>query len=269
LTDIAKKLDATRRNFLKSSAAGAAGILVTGSRVREAQAQASVWPATGVLQINPAIDNCRVVYVKDQAMVKRANYGNFSDANKNAIDHVRVKANVERMACALARQTTPAAAWPVIFRKPPTKNWNQVLVAIKVNAVGNYGRCICTGLSADAGPYPPRDSGAGGSGGSGGAGGAAGVAAGAGGAAGGGVGGVLAGAAGAAAQVAATEAGCACGVAVGSVASGVMPIAAAIGGIVARIGRRASKVEKERAEVAEKKRNSPPTCPGADKKRTK
>jgi hypothetical protein len=137
-----KKFDANRRNFLKSSAAGAAGVLVTGSRVREAQAQASVWPATGYIQINPAIDNCRVVYVKDAAMVKRANYANFGDANKNAIDHARVKANVERMACALARQTTPAAAWPVIFRKPPTKNWPDVKVAIKVNACGNVSPCI-------------------------------------------------------------------------------------------------------------------------------
>jgi hypothetical protein len=131
-----------RRNFLKASAAGAAGIMIAGAHKKAHAQNGSPWPATGYMQINPDIDNCRVVFLTDTSMLKRQTYNSFSDANNNAIDHDKVRANIDRMACALARKNTAAEAWPVIFRKPAAKSWAQVKVAMKVNANYHYSPCI-------------------------------------------------------------------------------------------------------------------------------
>jgi hypothetical protein len=127
----------SRRDFLKTSAVGAAGVLVTVSNLRDALAQeTSSWPATGYLQINPSIDNCRVAYITDASMITRLGYNNFGDANNNAIDFAKVQANMDKMAVALARKATAAEAWATIFRKPTAKTWAQVKVAMKVNTCG-------------------------------------------------------------------------------------------------------------------------------------
>src|SRR5512135_1551897 len=93
-----------RRDFFKASAAGAAGVWVASKAgTAGAQASGSPWPATGVMQINPNIDNCRVAYITDTAMLTRTTYNNFTDANNNAVNHALVKTNLDKMACALAR----------------------------------------------------------------------------------------------------------------------------------------------------------------------
>jgi hypothetical protein len=151
----------SRRDFFKASAGGAAGVWVA-SRAGTAKAQASgsPWPATGYMQINPDIDNCRVAYITDTSMLTRTTYNNFTDANTNAIDHAKVKANLDKVACALARKASPADAWATIFRKPTAKSWSQVKVAIKVNACGYYKPSVaavakfCEALNALGVPYP-------------------------------------------------------------------------------------------------------------------
>jgi hypothetical protein len=42
------------------------------------------------------------------------------------------------LACALARKATSTEAWATIFRKPDAKAWKDVLVAMKLNAVGGF-----------------------------------------------------------------------------------------------------------------------------------
>ena len=137
-----KKTVESRRNFLKASAAGAAGIMIAGTRKKALAQNGSPWPATGYMQINPNIDNCRVVCLTDPSMLKRQTYTEFVDANNNAIDQAKVKANIDKMACCLARKNTAAEAWPLIFRKPTAKTWAQVKVAIKTNANYHYSPCV-------------------------------------------------------------------------------------------------------------------------------
>jgi hypothetical protein len=139
-----KRTVESRRNFLKISAVGAAGLAIAGTGKKAGAQSGSPWPATGYMQINPNIDNCRVAYITDTSMLKRTTYNNFSDANNNAIDQAKVKANVDRMACALARKSTAAEAWKVIFRKPDAKSWAQVKVAMKLNCCGTFNPCVGT-----------------------------------------------------------------------------------------------------------------------------
>ena len=109
-----------------------------------ANTTASPWPAAGYLQINPNIDNCRVAYVKDAAMMITSGSYDFKNWNTSGINYDVVKANIDKMACALANTTPAAEAWKVIFRKPAGKTWAQVKAAIKVNAVGGYSPNVPT-----------------------------------------------------------------------------------------------------------------------------
>jgi hypothetical protein len=148
----------SRRDFFKTSIAGAAGVWVA-AKAERAGAQTSSWPASGYMQINPNIDNCRVAYITDTSMLTRTTYNNFSDANKNAINHAKVKENLDKMACALARKGTATEAWATIFRKPTAKSWSQVKVAMKINCCGNFSPAVgavakfCEALNALGVPY--------------------------------------------------------------------------------------------------------------------
>jgi hypothetical protein len=60
----------------------------------------------------------------------------FSWEEQNeAIDSARVAFNMDKMAMALAKQGTAAAAWNTIFQQPGGKTWNNVKIAIKVSAL--------------------------------------------------------------------------------------------------------------------------------------
>jgi len=134
------KFQPCRRTFLKTSAVGAAGALVTVGAVPDALAQeTSSWPATGYLQINPNIDNCRVVYVTDPAFITKIGWTNWTDVNTNKLDFAKIKAAIDKMAMCLAKKATAHEAWATIFRKPTSKAWAQVKVAMKVNACGDLG----------------------------------------------------------------------------------------------------------------------------------
>lgn len=148
----------SRRQFLKGSAASVAGIVAASGLSSNASA-ATPWPVTGVLQHNPYIDNLRVVHIVDTTMLYTANYNNFSDANKTGINHVQVKANMDKLACALARKESVTEAWATIFRKPDAKTWAQTKMAMKVNAVGGFSPCasavarMCEVLNSFGMPY--------------------------------------------------------------------------------------------------------------------
>ena len=129
----------SRRNFLKTTAAGSAGLIVSEGLLKKAFSKKGNVPRRGI-EINPNINNLRVVYVEDPAMLESGtstSFGTFSAAN-DKVDADKVKENMDKMACALANEADVATAWGTIFQKPASKNWEDVLIAIKPNcAAGN------------------------------------------------------------------------------------------------------------------------------------
>jgi hypothetical protein len=116
-----------RRDFLKTTAVGATGWAL--SRAKPARA---AWPSSGTMQINPNIDNLRVVACVDPAMAKGGKLSGTSVSAQDAqIDSARVQANMDAMAMALAQKCTPDEAWKTIFRSG--KDWASTVVALKVN----------------------------------------------------------------------------------------------------------------------------------------
>ncbi len=130
-----KKNSTTRREFLKASAASAAGLAVTGmAKSAKAQTRGTAW--TSGMQINSNIDNLRVVCCHDTDMVTGdiISESSFS-AQNDLISTSRVHENIDKMARVLSQASTYASAWSTIFQKPSSKEWNQVKVAFKVNGI--------------------------------------------------------------------------------------------------------------------------------------
>ena len=121
----------SRRNFLSAAAAGAGGLFSAGFFPVFGEESKGGW--VNGMRINPGIDNLRVVNCTDPAMIA-ADPKNWDIVSQNApVVAEKVRANMDAMACALARKGSPAEAWAVIFRKPEAKNWSEVRVAIKPN----------------------------------------------------------------------------------------------------------------------------------------
>jgi hypothetical protein len=134
-----KQVSNSRRSFLKTSAATTAGLAIIGPGMKKASA-ATINTQTinlSTTPINTDIDNLRVASITDSKMMTKVQYGQFVDFNgKSAapiVDYAVVKANMDRLACALAAKTTPAEAWGTIFKIPATKTWATAKAAIKVN----------------------------------------------------------------------------------------------------------------------------------------
>jgi hypothetical protein len=130
-----------RRQFLKTSAAGAAGLVAAGLTPKRARASAkgvkgvTAWPDEG-MEINPNILNTRVVFCHDPAMLTNDVAGdNWSMQGQNEIvDKAVVYASMDKMAVALAETATANQAWAAIFQEP-AKGWGQTQVALKVNCI--------------------------------------------------------------------------------------------------------------------------------------
>lgn len=132
---MAKNFKQERRDFLKASAAGAAALSLGGILPKQARAA----PLPGLawvdgMQINPFIDNLRVVAVNDPAMIGAGTTGTFQSLNEH-VNSALVGFNLDKMAMALADKTDAKTAWINIFQKPAGKTWSQVQVAIKVNCL--------------------------------------------------------------------------------------------------------------------------------------
>jgi hypothetical protein len=94
------------------------------------------------LQVNPAIDNRRVVCCHDVNMLT-SNPVNSTMASQNApVNANLVASNLDQMAMQLAQKPTATEAWSTIFRS--SKSWANTKVAIKTNAIqgstGNHPR---------------------------------------------------------------------------------------------------------------------------------
>lgn len=131
-----QKCSESRRDFLKTSAAGTVGLMVTGSTVKKAFSKPRGGWQDG-MQINSDIDNLRVVFAHDEEMVTdQACEKNFEKYNTH-IDSDKVALNMDKMAMVLAQKSNATTAWSTILRKPDAKKWSNVTVAIKINGIGN------------------------------------------------------------------------------------------------------------------------------------
>ncbi len=139
-----KKSNLNRRDFLKKTAVGTAGLTVGLSLLKPGKANAAVtwapggWPAPtaspNTMQINPNINNLRVVCMYDPNMITNPAFNAWTlDGFVSSISPSVIHTDMDNMAMWLAQQTTPAAAWSTIFQKPASKTWAQVKVAIKIN----------------------------------------------------------------------------------------------------------------------------------------
>ena len=131
-----------RRDFLKTAAAGAAGAMGIGAlRFDKLFAQSTGGWVSG-LQVNPAIDNRRVVCCHDVNMLTSTPPNITWASQNNSVNANLVASNLDQMAMQLAQKTTVADAWSAIFRS--SKPWASTKVAIKTNAIqgttGNHPR---------------------------------------------------------------------------------------------------------------------------------
>ena len=124
-----------RRDFLKTAAAGAAGAMgVSALKFDKIFAQSTGGWVAG-MQINPAIDNRRVICCHDTKMLT-ATPANQTWAGQNAnVDEKQVGANLDQMAMLLTNKTSAADAWSTIFRS--SKSWASTKVAMKTNGIGS------------------------------------------------------------------------------------------------------------------------------------
>jgi hypothetical protein len=133
----------SRRDFLKHSSIAAAGLAAATAGVQKVFSRSSGF--TPGMQINPAIDNLRVVACRDPSM-ENSNPLKWDTVTQNGVvNGQKVSDVMDAMARALSQKTDTLAAWQTILRKPDAKTWQNVQAAIKVN---------CSGLDLTTGHHP-------------------------------------------------------------------------------------------------------------------
>lgn len=154
---MAKKTSAGRRNFLKTSAIGAAGFAIMGPTARKAHADTinTTLVNLSTTPINQNVDNLRVAYLQDApaktvtatSMVRSTNYPGWASFNNptnttTGVNYSLVKTYMDSLACALAAKTDPATAWATLLQKPASKTWATTTAVIKPNAFENMNPCV-------------------------------------------------------------------------------------------------------------------------------
>jgi hypothetical protein len=134
---MATRLHPQRRDFLKVAAVGAAGAAgISAFKFDKLFAQSTGGWVTG-MQINPAIDNARVICCNDPNMLTGPLL-TATFAGQNAVVNAAVvDANMDGMAMQLAQKTNAADAWSTIFRTGNAAGWASTRVAIKTNGIGS------------------------------------------------------------------------------------------------------------------------------------
>jgi hypothetical protein len=131
-----------RRDFLKTAAVGAAGAAgLSALRFEKLFAQSAGGWVSG-MQVNPTIDNKRVVCCHDPNMLTGNPQNTTFTAQNNAVNASVIASNLDEMAKQLAQKASAAEAWSTIFRS--SKPWASTKVAIKTNGIqgstGNHPR---------------------------------------------------------------------------------------------------------------------------------
>jgi hypothetical protein len=131
-------MNKSRRSFLQTTIAGTAGVTLLNPVTNLfAKTQGTLAWASG-MQINPSIDNKRVVCCNDTTMfttVASATAATTFTKQNLAINTNRVEANMDAMVQALSGKTNAIDSWNTIFRKSDAKQWSAIKVAIKVNCI--------------------------------------------------------------------------------------------------------------------------------------
>jgi hypothetical protein len=131
-----KQSGLNRRDFLKKTAVGTAGLTAGLSLLKPGKAAAAA-TATGWtpgMAVNPNISNLRVVSMFDPAMITNPALSAWTvDDYVNAVSASVISTDMDNLAMWLSQKTTPAAAWSTIFQLPAGKTWATVNVAIKIN----------------------------------------------------------------------------------------------------------------------------------------
>jgi hypothetical protein len=149
-----KQCSTGRRRFLQVSAAATAAGVLAGCLGNDNNDEETFDPSssgwTQGMQINPQIDNLRVVMAYDPAMVSADPNGSSIEAQNDVINGGQVESNLDKMAIALAQKSTAAESWSTIFQKPAGKDWADVKCAFKVNclAPGDVPRLAVLGKVA-------------------------------------------------------------------------------------------------------------------------
>ncbi len=130
-------MNRSRRSFLQTAVAGTAGAtLLNPVKLFAAPEGQTAW--SNGMQINPSIDNKRVVCCTDPTMFKDINSATLANTflkQNQAANSLRVEANLDAMVIALSGKASASDGWGTIFRKSSTKQWSEVKVAIKVNCI--------------------------------------------------------------------------------------------------------------------------------------
>ena len=145
----------SRRDFLKTAAAGTVGIAISAAGLQKLFASASggmSWSAG--LKINPAIDNLSVVCCYDEGMLNNKIAYNFA-AQNSSVQATVIQKNMDDMAIKLINgdyNTSAETAWKKIFMKPAAKQWSEVKAAIKVDCsnIQNMPRAAVVGKVCSA-----------------------------------------------------------------------------------------------------------------------
>ncbi len=129
----------SRRSFMKSVGAGAAGLTIAGSGIQSvfAAPRANMAWSNG-MKINDEIDNRKVVCCYDPEMFTDdvlADAANTFQKQNAVVDTGRVEDNLDGMALSLSGKSSVQEAWTSIFRKPADKEWGAVKAALKVNCI--------------------------------------------------------------------------------------------------------------------------------------
>jgi len=145
--NMSKTIDESRRQFLRSTIAGVAGVaggqlsLKGADAAKLSNVPANAWGSGK--NINPAIPNTRVAKITDPGMVLNAAPRFSVEGANKALDTPVVHASMDKMAVALAEPESGLAtdAWATIFQLPQGKSeWHDVNVGLITNGA-NMEQC--------------------------------------------------------------------------------------------------------------------------------
>jgi len=123
----------SRREFLKSAAAGAAIVSVVPMILVPRRIEAY----EGGSSIHPHINPLRVVGIHDPKMATGMKPISTWKEQERMLNAELISNNMDRLASALAGEKNPDDGWKKIFIKPPQKSWADTVVAIKSNFIGS------------------------------------------------------------------------------------------------------------------------------------
>lgn len=121
----------SRRRFLKTAAFGAVAA-AAGPAIFIPRRVEAYQPGAAV---HPNIDRLRVAGLQDAAMTTGGSIPATWAEQEACVIWEPVQANMDKLACALAGESSPADAWKSILVKPAGKPWGDVTVAIKTNHI--------------------------------------------------------------------------------------------------------------------------------------